>query len=100
MCAMPAALDGHITCHDGWGSTLFPALPLGQIGKIVDIEQFGPKPDDVKLDVVWYYRPEEALGGRKVGASYTDCQNEEGSCTWLMLELSEICPCIRAERAI
>eukprot|EP00955_Chlamydomonas_euryale_P104022 365535-Chlamydomonas_euryale.AAC.58 len=36
-----------------------------QIGKIVEIQQFGPKPDDIKINVVWYYRPEEALGGRK-----------------------------------
>ncbi len=41
-------------------------LSRAQIGKIQEIFQApGPKKDDVRLRVLWYYRPEEALGGRK-----------------------------------
>lgn len=35
------------------------------IGKILEIKPQGPGKDDVALKVCWYYRPEEALGGRK-----------------------------------
>ena len=39
---------------------------IHQIGKIKDIYQSGPRKEDIALKVVWYYRPEEAFGGRKV----------------------------------
>lgn len=39
------------------------SLPF--IGKIIDITQSGSHDDDIAVKVVWYYRPEEALGGRK-----------------------------------
>ena len=29
-------------------------------------QQAGAKKDEILLKVLWYYRPEEALGGRKV----------------------------------
>ena len=47
--------------------SLHPPNPCdAQIGKIQEIYQSGPKKDDITLKVLWYYRPEEALGGRKV----------------------------------
>lgn len=55
-----------------------PAMPNGclQIGKIVDIYQASSREDDVAVKVVWYYRPEEALGGRKAGTESMQRQRD------------------------
>lgn len=38
-----------------------------QVGKIKEIVQVSSDIDDIKLKVHWYYRPEEVIGGRRVG---------------------------------
>jgi hypothetical protein len=42
-----------------------------QIGRIKKISQSTSEPQDVELEVTWFYRPEEAVGGRKVGGMVT-----------------------------
>jgi hypothetical protein len=41
-------------------------MTLPFIGKIQEMYQRSSKKNDILLKVVWYYRPEEALGGRKI----------------------------------
>lgn len=40
--------------------------PCAQIGRIDSAQYQSSDPDDIKLNVTWYYRPEEVDGGRKV----------------------------------
>ncbi|KAG2433067.1 hypothetical protein HYH02_012771 [Chlamydomonas schloesseri] len=35
------------------------------IARIRKLIQIGPEPEQVELEVTWFYRPEEAIGGRK-----------------------------------
>jgi hypothetical protein len=54
------------TVIEGVGAK-FVALAFGiQVGKIKDITQSGRA---VKVQMAWFYRPEEAQGGRKVWLS-------------------------------
>jgi hypothetical protein len=41
-------------------------LHASQIGRIQTIRQVGSDPTEVYLTLAWYYRPEEAVGGRKL----------------------------------
>lgn len=40
-----------------------------QIARIRKLIQIGAEPEQVELEVTWFYRPEEAIGGRKVHSS-------------------------------
>ena len=62
---------------------------MGQIGKIQEIYQCGNKKDDVSLKVLWYYRPEEALGGRKVSYSkpFMDWRHTDSNLPWFLISL-------------
>jgi hypothetical protein len=40
-------------------------FPLLQVGKIREIRAIG-KAGQIQVHVAWFYRPEEAMGGRKV----------------------------------
>ena len=43
-----------------------PPAPAPFIGKIKEIWKAGGDDDELNLVVSWFYRPEEAVGGRKV----------------------------------
>lgn len=56
-----------------------PCMHRPFIGKIKEIKQSTSDPEEVELSVSWFYRPEEAVGGRKVGArllSKVGCQQQ------------------------
>lgn len=55
-----------------------PACPsnvvrLLQVAKIKRLFQISSDPQDVELEVSWFYRPEEAVGGRKVRGPPAAC---------------------------
>lgn len=53
-----------------------------QVGKIKDVRVQG-KNGQVNIQVAWFYRPEEATGGRKVGDEY-----HSGSISLLLVDFS------------
>ena len=63
-----------------------------QIGKIKEALQDPTDDEHVELKLCWFYRPEEAVGGRKVGAAAALGQRCHYMVTWLIIHTTRTWP--------